>query len=583
MNNLQKRLTHFGLFILSCSLALSTNPAFAKKEKLNLDASPVTRKAKPESAECAACYKDASKLFATGKSTDAYKLLKANQANCKDSAKFNLLLSTVLLRMPTHEKEAAQAAATAVELEPTSVPAHFQLGIALAASGDSANAVSAYEKLVKLDPANYEAWSALSTLYSDLHESAKAKTASAKAAALEPNSRIAKVRTAQNLFKQGKTAAASAELDKLISDDQMEPEFYIGLAKDALDMQAYSESIKAADRALAIYPKLTEVLKTKSTAQLWKRDYASGLETISKLDPSVRNEQDALAIRALHLINLGKTKEAQPLVDKLPTKTFEAPLAGLARAYMAEREGDLDEATKQLESALRHNQVFAPPHIELARIAMRQGRTEDVLAEAREVERSKPSIASGKAFESRVALEGAPAREKVAEALSLAREAVKLNGDDPEALVALCLANLKGGKVEEAQQAINKALEIEPGNIDVQLAAIKIVSGEGKTEKSLEALQALREIAPGDTEVLSALSEAYSEKGDSSSAIKLLRPYLENGSAEPTLVFALARVYEHAGRGKEASKFFQESLTGGLKGQRAALAREALKSLGSQD
>lgn len=583
MNTLSKRSTDLGLLLLACSVAVSINPALAKKEKLTLDPAPVTKKAKPDSPECAACYKDASKMFATGKSTDAYKLLKANQANCKDSVKFNLLLSTVLLRMPTHEKEAAQAAATAIELDPTSVAAHFQLAISLAASGDSANAVAAYEKLVKLDPANYEAWSALSTLYSELHESAKAKTASAKAAALEPNSRIAKVRTAQNLFKQGKAAAASAELERLINDDQMEPEFFIGLAKDALDMQAYPESIKAADRALATYPKLTELLKTKSTAQLWKREYTAGLETISKLDPSVKSEQDAMAIRALHLINLGKIKEAQPLVSKLPTKTTEVPLAGLARAYMAEREGNITEATKQLESALRHNQIFAPPHIELARIAMRQGRSDDVLAEAREVQRSKPFIASGKAFESRLALEGAPVREKVAEALNLAKEAVKLNGDDPEALVALCLANLKGGKVEEAQQSINKALEIEPGNIDVQLAAIKIIAGQGKTEKNLEALQALREIAPGDPEVLSALSEAYSDKGDSSSAIKLLRPYLEEGTTEPSLVFALARVYEHAGRGKEASKYFQQSLSEGLKGQRALLAREALKSLGNAE
>lgn len=583
MNTLSKHRTNFCLFILACSIAISINPVQAKKDKLTLEPVPVAKKAKPESPECAACYKDATRLFATGKSIDAYKLLKANQVNCKDSAKFNLLLSTVLLRMPTHEKEAAQAAATAVELDPTSIAAHFQLGVSLAASGDSANAATAYEKLVKLDPANYEAWSALSTLYAELHESAKAKTASAKAAALEPESRIAKIRTAQNLFKQGKSAAASAELDRLINDDQMEPEFLIGLAKDALDMQAYNESIKAADRALAAYPKLTELLKTKSTAQLWRREYSAGLETISKLDPSVRGDQDAIAIRALHLINLGKTKDAQALVSKLPTKTTDAPLAGLARAYMAEREGDVSQATKQLESALRHNQVFAPPHIELARLALRQGRSEDVLAEAREVQRSKAYVASGKAFESRLALEGATAREKVAEALNLAKEAVKLNGEDPEALTALCLANLKGGKVEEAQQSIQKAIEVEPGNIDVQLAAIKIMSGEGKTEKSLEALQALQEIAPGDSEVLSALAETYSSKGDSSSAIKLLRPYLENGKPEPTLVYALARVYENAGRGKEASKYFQQSLSEGLQGQRALLAREALKSLGNTE
>jgi predicted Zn-dependent protease len=577
--------THLSLHlsIFACFIAVTVSPAFAKKEKPISDTAPAAKKAKPESPECAACYKDASRLFATGKSTDAYKLLKANQVNCKDSVRFNMLLSTILLRMPSHEKEAAQAAAMAVELDPTSIAAQFQLGIALTASGDSKNAVEAYERLVNLDPANYEAWSALSTAYTDLHESVKAKTASAKAAALEPNSRLAKIRTAENLFKQGKATAGAAELDKLIGDDQMEPEFFIGLAKDALKMDAYAEAIKAADRALAAYPKLTELLKTKSTAQLWRRDYTAGLETISKLEPSARSEQEAMAIRALHLINLGRTKEAHPLVSKLPARTTDLPLAGLARAYMAEREGNVAEAVHQLESALRQNQVFAPPHIELARLALRQGKTEDVLAEAREIQRSRPYLASGKAFESRLALEGATARDKVAEALHLAREAVKTNGEDPEALIALCLATLKGGKVEEAQQSIQKALQIEPGNVDVQLAAIKIMASEGKTDKSLEALQALREMAPGDSEVLCTLAEVHSSKGDSSSAIKLLRPYLEDRTAAPTLVYALARVYENAGRGKEASKYFRQSLSEGLQGQRALLAREALKSLGNTD
>jgi tetratricopeptide (TPR) repeat protein len=566
---------------ISCASLISTNPAFAKKEKLNLDPVPTVKKVKPESPECAACCKEASKLFATGKSTDAYKLLKANQVNCKDSARFNLLLSTLLLRMPSHEKEAAQAAAQAVELDPSSVPALFQLGICQTASGAQEDAAATYEKLVKIDPTNYEAWSALGSLYSDLHETQKSKTCTAKAAVLEPNSRIAKIRTAQNLHKQGKTTAMIAELDRLITDDHLEPEFFIGLAKDALDMQAFAESIKAADRALAVYPNLTELLKTKSTAQLWKRNYNEGLETISRLDPSTRNEPDAMAIRALHLIKLGKTKDAKPLVSKLPTNTSKAPLAGLARAYMAERTGDVTEAVNQLESALRINQVFAPPHIELARLYLRQSRAEDVLAEAREVQRSTPYISSGKAFESRLALEDAPARERVAEALRLAREAVKLDGEDPEALVAMGLSDLKGGKIAEARESIQKAIEIEPGNIDVQLAEIKILEGEGKSADRLEALQTLREIAPGDTEVLCALADAHCDGGDMTSAIKLLRQHLDEGAAEPTVIFALARALERSGRGKEASKYFQKSLSDGLKGPKASLAREALKNLGA--
>lgn len=572
----------------ACALCLSLSltsflPVCAKREKPASaeDAKPV-RKVKPESAECAACYKEASKLFAASKSTDAYKLLKANQLNCKDSARFNLLLSTVLLRMPSHEKEAAQAAALAVDLEPSSIAANFQLALCLSASGDSEKAAQAYEKLIKLDPTNYEAWSALGTIYSELHDTQKSRICAAKAAVLEPNSRLAKIRTAQNLFKQGKPDAVSAELNRLINDDQMEPEFYIGLAKDALNMQAFSESSKAADKVIAAYPQLAEVLKTKATAQLWMRNYAGGLETISRLDPPTRATPDVMAIRSLLLVKLGKTKEAKGLIAKLPNKTDDeslASLASLARGFLAELNGDVDDATRQFEASLRHNQIFAPPHIELARIYLRQGKAEDVLAEAREVQRSKPYVSSGKAFESRLALEDAPARERVAEALKLARESVKLNAEDPEALVALAMSELKGGRIQEAQEAVKKAQEIEPGNVDVQLTSVKILEGEGKTAKRLEALQVLRDMAPGDSEVLVALADAHAANGDLSSAIKLLRERVDSG-AEPTVVFALARAYERSGRSKEAGSFFQQSLSRGLKGKKALLAKEALRNLG---
>jgi len=568
------------LLLLAAALVICS-PADAKKEKVAPgEPPPAAKKVKPDTPECIACCKEASKLFATGKSTDALKILKANQATCKDSARFNLLMSTILLRMPSHEKEAAGFAATASDLDPTSIPAAFQLGVCHTASGDSKQAAEAYERVVKLDPANYEAWSALGGLYEQLHDQQRAKTSQAKAAALEPGSRIAKIRTAQNLFKQGKPAAVAAELERLMADDHMEPEFLVGLAKDALDMQSFAESIKAADRALATYPNLTELLKTKSTAQLWKRRYEDGLETISKVDANSRDNTDVIAIKSLHLLKLGRTKEAQPLVSKLPKSTTEAPLAALARAYMAERTGDTNEAVKQLESALRHNQVFAPPHIELARLYLRQGRLEDVISETHEIQRSKPFAASGKAFESRLALEEAPLREKVAEALRLGREAVKLDGEDPEALVALALSDLKGGKLEEAQESIKKAMEIEPGHVDALLANAKILEGEAK--KRTEALENLREIAPGDTEVIMALAQAHADSGDLTSAIKLLREQIEEGSGDPSVMFALARVYERSGRSKEAAKYFKQSLTDGLTGQKASLAREALKNLGNQ-
>lgn len=572
-------------FAVMILLNLATTTAEAKRASSNtveeLPAPTVSKKAKPDSPECVACIKEASRLFAGTKSMDALKLLRANQATCKTSIRFNLLLSTILLRMPTHEKEAAQAAATAVSLDPTSMPANFQLAICLTASGETAEAAKAYEKVVAIDPTNYESWSALGTIYDELHDKEKAKSCSAKAAVLEPNSRTAKVRLANNLFKQGKDAAVAAEFEKLTSDDHLEPEFFIGLAKDALDLQAYGESIRAADRALGAYPKLAELLKTKAKAQLWSKKYADGLATISKIDGRSATDSDVYAIKALLLLKLGRTKEAQVYASKLPVNTTEE-IGGLAKAYVAQRQGDTAAAIEQLENAMRHNQMFAPAHIELARIYLRQGRGEEVVEEAREIERSRPYIAAGKSFESRLALEEAPLREKVEQALKLAREAVKLNGEDPDALVALALSELKGGKIESAKASIDKALEIEPGHVDALLANARLYEGDAKSEKRIETLEAIEAVAPGDSEYLFALSQAYCDKGEISTATKMLRGKIAESKVDAVVYFALAKALERSGHSKEAAKYFQQSITEGLKGKREILAKESLKNIGSQ-
>ncbi|MBX9668140.1 MAG: tetratricopeptide repeat protein [Candidatus Obscuribacterales bacterium] len=541
----------------------------------------LTKPRKVESAECAECYKGATRLFANGKVIDALRLMKANQEKCRDSMRFHLLLSTILLRNPGHAKEAALAAATAVELEPTSVPGNLQLGLCWMASGDAQKAIDAMENLVKIDPTSYEAWSTLGTLYNEQHDAARSKSCLAKAAVLEPASRMAKLRTVKNLFKQGKPKAVANELARLITDDSLEPEFFIPLSRDALDVEAYDEAIQAADRALGAYPNIAEPVKTKAIAQFYRRDYADGLTTINQLIGAAREDNEAIAVKALLLLKLGKTRDAQTAIAKLPQQARALPLAGLAWALAAERTGDAEEAIDQLEGTLRHNQIFAPAHIELCRIYLRQGKLEDTRSESGEIARSLLFVSSGKAFESRLALEEAPKRDKMQEALTLARQAIKLDPRDPEAHIALAMCEVKGGKLDSARVAIDTALRIEPGNVDALLTHAKILESEGKSDKSLEALKALRTVANGDGEVLFALSQAYSDKGDFTSALKLLKPYMSE-QADPIVIFALAKTHERAGNIKEAKKYFQESLDGGLKGQRALLAKEALKNLGNE-
>lgn len=535
---------------------------------------------KSDSPECAACIKSATALFAQGKNMDAMKLLKNNQEQCKNSERFNLLLSTVLLRMRSHEQEAADAAAIAVHLNPTSTAANMQYGVCLMATGQKPQAIAAFETLTKLDPASYEAWSALSTLYTETGDNEKAKVCGNKASCLEPGSRSARLRTAQNLFKAGNATALSSELGTLIADDDLEPEFFIVLSKEALSMNAYPEAIKAADKALAAYPKATDVIKTKAEAELWNRDYESALKTVARLDPKVKDDVDGNAVKALVLMRLGRTQEAVPVLARIPERTDDSVIATFAKAVAHERNGNVQAAIKGFEGSLSTNQAFGPAHVELARIYLRLGKDDDALTESRESLRSKPFVSSGKAIESRLALEGAPAKEKMDEAMRLAREAMKSNAEDPEALIALGLCELKGARMNAATDLIKRAIEIEPGNIDAQLAQAKLYEGAGDHAKRLEVLKEAQTMAEGDSEVLVALAQAYVDNNDGDSALAVLKQGMAAHKSDAVLAFALARAYERKGNSEEAVKYFKQSLAQGLKGARAILAKEALRHLG---
>ncbi len=543
--------------------------------------------------DCSEHLSQATRLFGQGKDQEALRYMRAHQEQCRNSVQFNLLLSTILIRMNGHAKEAADAAATALSLDPKSLAANMQYAVCLNAAGDREKAVAAFRQLVKIDPSNYDAWSALNALYSDLGDQEEAKKCANKAACLEPNSRTARVRTARNLYKAGKFQALSTELKRLISDDDLEPEFFIPLAKDALSMNAYDEAIQAADRALAVYPHSPDCIKAKAEAQLWQRHYEDGLNTLAKLQaaPSGRSRKknerkqetldpQTLAIKALLHLRLGQSREAEEAVAKLPERNDKLPIACLAKAISLQYSGDSQAAQKQLFASLQDDQLFAPAHVELARLFLRQGKDEEALGEAREAMRVRVFKASGKAMEARLALEQAPLREKMEEAMRLAKEAVKENADDPEANIALALCELRAGHLDPARSAISHALEIEPGNIDAMLAQSKLFESEGNNAKRMETIKSAQQVAKGDSEVLVALAQAHIDSGDSETAVEILKqsPAMEHGDA--LVVFALARAYERSGQAKEAATYFKQSLAHGLKGPRAAIAREALKQFG---
>jgi len=439
---------------------------FAKTSKAS---APVSRKS-VESPECKECTKKAQVLFAQDNIKEALAVLSANEGKCANSMRYNLLYSTILLRSKDGQKQAAVYARRAQELEPTSLVANLQAGITAMIVGNKKEAVAFFKQTVALDPGSYEAWSSLGKLYGELGDSEQEKICGAKAACLEPKSRQAKIRMLRGIADSGSINALKKELDKLIDDESIEPEFFPYVAKEAYELGVFDKAERACDRVLKAYPNSLECKKTKILSLLWQNKFK---EAATLLGDSNNSPGELAAVSVLIALKTGNEKQSASLAKALETEP-DSPIILLAQGISQAHQKQYQDAIVTLRKSLKQNELFAPAHIELCRIYIKQKEFDSALQEAREIGRCNGFEAIAKAMEARVNLVQSTAVEKRQKADALARQAFKMDQNAPEVLITLARVHLSAGRVNESKILAEKALMIEPGNDDAILLVSEI-------------------------------------------------------------------------------------------------------------
>lgn len=532
--------------------------------------------------DCGAILKEATSLFARGKVIDASRLLEENEKRCSNSAEYQLLLSTIMLRRhgKTFIPRALQAAKRATELDPESKAAWLQLGICCQALEDKEGAASAFEGLLKTDPTSYEAWSSLGQLYLTLGKNKEAQLCARKAACLEPESREARLKTIGSLSKMGKLEEARGAVRAIIEDDSLEPEFFILVAEEAVTAGAFEEAIKAADRALATYPGDARSLKCRALAEFSLRRYKACLETTAKLKTAGKDLSEVYALEALVNLKEGNGKGATQALTEGRKLNATNPRLLVASGIVNYRQGRVKEAIAELKEALAENQLFPAAHLELARIYINLGDSKEALEEAMEIARNPECKSIALAMEGKAIMSRGSASEDLKSARKKLESALNKDEKNPEALTGIAELALKSSKVEEARKSTELCLKIEPGNTEamVLLSRVKAASGDKKGADKL--MKSARAAAPGDGSVIIAQAEQLIDEGDTHKAVKLLQGSLAAYSRQfPPLEYTLAKILNENGDKGSALKHFKNSLNKGLAGKNAKEARKAVETL----
>jgi superkiller protein 3 len=136
-----------------------------------------------------------------------------------------------------------------------SVPeVHYNLGYVYAQKKDWPSAEGAYLKAIELRPNYGEAYTALSRVYSNSGQQAKATEILAKAAAENQGDPKVQFGVAVDLFNQGKADEAAAAFQKVLGLDPNHAESYYFLGSLAVQQNKIPEAVTHLEKYLSMNP-----------------------------------------------------------------------------------------------------------------------------------------------------------------------------------------------------------------------------------------------------------------------------------------------------------------------------------------
>jgi tetratricopeptide (TPR) repeat protein len=329
-------------------------------------------------------------------------------------------------------------------------------------------------------------------------------------------------------------------------------------------------------------------------------------EGFHPVDTEFQPRPGELMRQSMHLLSV----RAQPTAAQQEAAGRRSAAAeALAAGVEALREGDPATAEGHILRALEQDSALGPAHSALAGLYLQQGQYEQALAAAQRLLELEPENPRGfrALYEAHKALGHGPEAEAALHELSqlggggetaaiLYNEGVEgmragdaatakarfqeALGIDPNflpAVVGLALCHLREGSFEEAAAAAERALELEPGNLQAmgaRLDAYRALGDEDKEQEALEALKAAdpktasRQLFDGGIDLFNA--------GDTEGAKELFLRAAELDPENAAAHYKLGLCYINSGKTAAAKEHLQRFLELAPDHPDAAGAREML-------
>ncbi len=339
------------------------------------------------------------------------------------------------------------------------------------------------------------------------------------------------------IFVRGKEPEKAVDLlEKLAAALPSHPQIDFALAKCLLAVEKQPEAAAALDRVLAVAPNFTEAGRMRAMIRLRDGKTAeaiSALEAIRKREPQDAPTRDLL-IRAYR--SSGRTADAVALLREKSATDKEDPQSRIELGQLLSSQGKLDEARSIFENSDETFSASLGAVANLADIDLKAGKGEAALKRIEDYIIAHPESSEAYTFKGGIALD----LKKPELAEQALRKAIELKPDNMQAHALLL--RLKGGRGQEkeALAVLDDYLKSFPKDQQARLQRSLLLRQLGQNEEARTSLLELIAAAPELASAYNNLAILESEAiHDLESAVTHARKARSLGPAHPAIADTL--------------------------------------------
>lgn len=447
--------------------------------------------------------------------------------------------------------EAAIEFRRAVQADPKSGAAHYQLARTYLAQQQWPLAYKELTAAVELDPKNFDAQVNLAELLLGAGQFGAAQDAAKKVLGVDPDNADALVVLGKKYAATHDVASAIEEFQKAIQLKPANANNYIGLAGVYVSAGKKTEAEATYKKAIEADPKSVTARLALSSFYFYDRRVAeaeSVLQSAIQVDP--RSPLPRLALAQVYTTQ-GKLPEAENVYQELKQAVSGNPQAyrALGRFYWAT--GQTDKAVAEFKALAGSHPQDITNRKYLTAILIDANRIDEAAQVEQDILKESPKDTDAMLLGGRILL----AQGKNQEASQKIQEFLKSEPNSAEGYYYLGVAQNAIGASNEAKDAWQRALQLQPGLPRAQLA---LASLDLKSRNYADAMRLADETTKTNPSLAGSYlirAEALMNQGKLKEAEVPLQLALER---EPTSVAALTTLVNLYGKENRANQALQK-------------------------